>query len=291
MRTSISTWKRGPGKPRTGYFLVLACWIALGFPAGPAQAEDPPASGDLRAAVQNPVGSLISVPFKNIWDFGAPNGGAYFMNLQPVVPQNLDEWNIIHRLIAPFISIEGYHAGKPELPNPTSGEGATGLGDFNYTAFLSPAVPKGAIWGIGPSLSMPTATDSQLGAGKWSAGPSFVMLMQPGFGTYGFLTRQVWSFTGQSDRSEVSSFLLEPFLNYNLPNGWYLITDMVMTSNWHAESGQQWTVPMGGGVGKLFKIGNQAMNTRLEAYGNVAKPDGAPDWSLSWTLQFLFPKK
>ena len=65
---------------------------------------------------------------------------------------------------------------------------------------------------------------------------------------------------------------------------------MVLTANWKADSGQQWTVPMGGGAGKLFKIGNQAMNTRVEAYANVVKPDGAPDWSLAWTLQFLFPK-
>ena len=41
---------------------------------------------------------------------------------------------------------------------------------------------------------------------------------------------------------------------------------------------------------KLFMIGKQAMNTRIEAYGNVVKPVLAPDWSLSWTLQFLFPK-
>ena len=220
-------------------------WVSLlvVLMAGSAFAEAAPEGGDLRAAVQNPIGSLISLPLKNTFDFGAPNGGAYFLNVQPVVPQTVGEWNLIHRLIAPFISVEGYHAGKPELPNPSLGEGATGLGDFNYTVFLSPAVPKGVIWGLGPSISMPTATDSQLGAGKWSAGPSFVLLGQPGFGTVGFLTRQIWSFTGQSSRAEVSSFMLQPFVNYNLPDGWYLVTDMVITANWQADSDQQWTVP------------------------------------------------
>jgi len=269
---------------------ILWATLLVVLMAGSAFAEAAPEGGDLRAAVQNPIGSLISLPLKNTFDFGAPNGGAYFLNVQPVVPQTVGEWNLIHRLIAPFISVEGYHAGKPELPNPSLGEGATGLGDFNYTVFLSPAVPKGVIWGLGPSISMPTATDSQLGAGKWSAGPSFVLLGQPGFGTVGFLTRQIWSFTGQSSRAEVSSFMLQPFVNYNLPDGWYLVTDMVITANWQADSDQQWTVPLGGGAGKLFKLGNQAMNTRIEVYANVAKPDGAPDWTLSWTLQFLFPK-
>ncbi len=269
--------------------IALLVYLVFLIAASACLAEES-AGGDLRSAVQNPVGSLISVPFKSTWDYGAPNGTAYFMNLQPVFPQRIGEWNLIHRLIAPYISVDGYHAGRPELPSPTSGEGASGLGDINYTAFLSPAVPKGFIWGLGPSITMPTATDTQLGAGKWSAGASYVMLGQPEFGTIGFLARQLWSFTGQSDRDEVSSFLLEPFINYNLPKGWYLISDMVLTANWYADSGNQWTVPVGGGIGKLFTIGKQAMNTRVEAYANVVKPDGAPDWSLSWTLQFLFPK-
>ncbi len=46
----------------------------------------------------------------------------------------------------------------------------------------------------------------------------------------------------------------------------------------------------GGGVGKMFEIGSQKMNTKLEAYYNAVKPDGAPDWFMSWTLQFLFPR-
>jgi hypothetical protein len=257
---------------------------------GIAWAEEEAGGGDLRAAVQNPVGSLISVPFKSMWDYGADNGTAYFMNLQPVIPQRVGEWNLIHRAIIPYINVDGYHAGRAELPNPSPGEGASGLGDINYTVFLSPAEPKGAIWGVGPSVTGPSATDNQLGAGKWSLGGSYVMLVQPKFGTMGFLVRQLWSVGGQSNRAEVSSFLLEPFLNYNLANGWYLISDMVLTANWKADSGQQWTVPLGGGAGKLFKIGKQAMNTRIEAYANVVKPDGAPDWSLAWTLQFLFPK-
>ena len=79
-------------------------------------------------------------------------------------------------------------------------------------------------------------------------------------------------------------------MNYNLSQGWYLISDMVMTANWKAPEGNKWTVPVGGGIGKLFKIGNQPINTRVEAYYNVVKPDSGPDWSLSVTIQFLFPK-
>lgn len=104
------------------------------------------------------------------------------------------------------------------------------------------------------------------------------------------LGRQLWSFAGQSDRANVNQLLVEPFLNYNLPEGWFLITDIIITANWEADSDNRWTVPLGRGVGKIFKIGNQAINSRIEAYYNVVKPDSAPNWQLSFTWQFLFPK-
>ena len=69
-----------------------------------------------------------------------------------------------------------------------------------------------------------------------------------------------------------------------------LITDPIATANWDAASGQRWTIPIGGGVGKLFKIGKQPVNSRIEAYYNIEEPDGAPDWQTLFTCQFLFPK-
>ena len=85
--------------------------------------------------------------------------------------------------------------------------------------------------------------------------------------------------------------LLESFINYNLDGGWYLISDMIITANWEADSGNQWTVPLGGGFGKMFEIGSQKMNTKLEAYYNLEKPDGALYWYFSWMLRFLFPRQ
>ena len=252
--------------------------------------EEKPGGDDLAAKTQNPVGAMYSLPFKFTFDYGADNGEASFLNIQPVLPQTIGEWNLIHRIILPLIDTPGMVTGIPGIPNPIPGNGATGLGDINYSVYLSPADPKKVIWGIGPSLMMDTATDDQIGSGKWSAGPTAVVLIQPKPWTLGLLGRQLWSFAGDSDRNTVSQMLLEPFVNYNLEDGWYLISDMIITANWEADSSNQWTVPLGGGFGKMFAIGNQKMNTKLEAYYNVEKPDGAPDWSFSWTLQFLFPR-
>ncbi len=246
--------------------------------------------GDLRAAAQNPVGAMYSLPLKFTADFGATNGSAQFLNIQPVIPVTVGDWNLINRIIMPIINTNGFIEGTSNIPSGTPGDGATGLGDINYSLFLSPAKVDKVIWGAGPSITFPTATDSQLGSEKWSAGPTAVFLTQPKPWTLGILGRQLWSFAGANDRKGVSQFLMEPFINYNLKDGWYLLTDMVITANWNEPSGQIWTVPIGGGFGKLLNLGGQATNVRLESYYNVAHPDDAPEWSLGFTLQFMFPK-
>ena len=265
-------------------FLTMICLMA--HPArGQSKGGD-----DLRAKTQNPIGALISVPLKSTFDFGAADGSAYFLNIQPVIPFTVGQVNLINRVILPIISVPDSFPATPALPTAVSGDGATGLGDINYSLFLSPAAPGKVIWGLGPSLSFPSATDDQLGTGKWSVGPTAVILTQPKPWTLGALVRQLWSYAGDDDRGDVSQFLVEPFVNYNLSQGWYLISDMVITANWEAESDNRWTVPLGGGVGKLFTIGKQPINARIEAYGNAVKPDNGPDWNLSFTLQLLFPK-
>ena len=282
---------------RKGIILLgLCCFLWTSASAFAQEKGDPPASaqgsGDLAAKVQNPVSSLISLPFKFTADFGAPNGSAYFLNVNPVVPVTVGNWNLINRALIPaLVSVDGYIEGTESIPQGSRGrERKTGLGDINYSLFFSPAAASKVIWGVGPSINLPTATDDQLGSGKWSGGPTAVLLLQPKPWSLGVLGRQLWSFAGDDERAHVNQFLIEPFVNYNLKGGWYLITDMIVTANWNAPSDQRWTIPLGGGVGKLFKIGNQPINSRLEAYYNIEKPDNAPDWQVLFTFQFLFPK-
>ena len=276
--------------------IIIAALIAVSGVQAIAQDEAKKSAtqaqggGDLAAKTQNPVGALYSLPFKFTLDSGASDGEVFVLNIQPVIPVTVGNWNLINRVIVPLIDTPGGVSGTPEIPNPVGDDGATGLGDINYSVYVSPAEPGKVIWGIGPSLMMDTASDDELGSGKWSAGPTAVVLIQPKPWTIGLLGRQLWDFAGDSDRKSFNQLLLEPFINYNLDNGWYLISDMILTANWEADSSNTWTIPLGGGAGKMFAIGNQKMNTKLEAYYNVVKPDGAPDWSMSWTLQFLFPR-
>jgi hypothetical protein len=230
------------------------------------------------------------VPIQTTFDFGAPDGEATFISFQPVYPFRVGDWNLVNRTIISLIDAPGPITGRPGNPLPKKGPGAFGLGDILHTTFLSPANPGKLIWGIGPAINLPTATNEILGSGKWSAGPSAVVLVQPKPWSVGLLVANLWSFAGDSSRADVNQFMAQPFITYNLCDGWYLTTAPVITANWYANSSERWLVPLGGGVGKSFNIGKQAVNVNVQAYGNVEKPAGAPDWALQFTVQFAFPK-
>jgi hypothetical protein len=206
------------------------------------------------------------------------NRTQHVVNIQPVYPISLGNLNLINRLIMPVLY---QPIGKDD--------GEFGLGDFQYTMFFSPAKAGKVIWGVGPAISIPTATDDALGTGKWSAGPSVVALTMPGRWVLGALASNTWSFAGDSSRPDVNSMLFQPFINYNFNKGWYFSSSPVITSNWEADSDNRWTVPVGGGIGKIFKMGNQPMNAQMGAYYNVEKPDGGADWNLRFQVQFMFP--
>ena len=233
---------------------------------------------------QNPIANLISVPFQNNFNFGfGPNKVTqYVLNFQPVIPLSLNEnWNLITRTILPTIN----------QPSPAPGiRSAFGLGDLNPTAFLSPAKPGPLIWGVGPTFTFPTATDPLLGSGKWRSGPAVVALTAPGHWVIGALANNRWSFSGWGSRS-VNAMLIQPFVNYNFPHGWYLTSAPIITADWKADSDNRWTVPIGGGFGRIFKLGKQPLNVQLAAFWNAETPKAfGADWQLRFQFQFLFPK-
>jgi hypothetical protein len=264
----------------TIFVLVLASFAQnqSAAPSDEAQAEA------LQKAVQNPVASLISVPLQNNMNlgYGSFNRTQNVLNIQPVIPAHISEnWNLITRIIQPIV-------WQP-YPNQNTG-GEYGLGDMNPTFFLSPAKPGKLIWGVGPALVIPTATSTILGQGKLSLGPSVVLLAQPPHWTIGALINNVWSVAGSSGRPPVNQMLLQYFVNYNMKKGWYLQMAPIITANWRASSGNVWTVPVGGGVGRIMKLGFQPINWQAEFYGNAVYPTGTSSWTMRVQIAFLFPK-
>jgi hypothetical protein len=121
---------------------------------------------------QNPVSDLISLPFQFNFNTGGDLGDRTFFNLnfQPVIPFKLtDDWNAISRTIVPINSIPG-----------PDGQSFSGFGDIQEQFFITPAKAGNFIWGVGPALSMPTATAEPASTGTWALGPTAVILKMTG---------------------------------------------------------------------------------------------------------------
>ncbi|MGJ5642157.1 hypothetical protein [Formosa sp. S-31] len=236
----------------------------------------------LAKQLQNPVASLISVPFQGNMDFGFdPEDGTRFtLNIQPVIPIGISEdWNLIARVVLPFISQHDVYGNSGTQ---------TGLSDAVVSAFFSPKAPTagGLIWGAGPVLLVPTATDDLLGTKKFGIGPTAVALKQLGSFTVGGLINHVWSVAGDSDRSDVSSTFIQPFIARNFAGGYALALNTEFTQNWEADASSGAINIVGS---KVITIGSQMAQLLLGPrilYGGGT----TGDWGIRGGLVLLFPK-
>lgn len=243
-------------------------------------------SEELAKLAQNPIGNLVSVPFQNNTNtnYGPEEKNQNILNIQPVIPIAInDDWNIITRTILPIIS----QPAMTPYDNRTNG-----VGDLQLSAFLSPAKPGQWIWGVGSIIQAPTNTH-ELGNDNWGVGPTAVLLhMDHGSPwVYGALVNNLWSVSADQRGGSYNNGLIQPFVNYNFKGGFYLTSAPIITANWHADNSDDvWTVPVGGGIGKIFHLGRLPVNTQVSAYHNVEKPEYGPDWQYRVQVQFMFPK-
>ena len=278
---------------KTAKYWMAVLVTGILFTGTACRAEE--SQGDLAKASQNPIGNMISLPFQNNTSFGIGPTDAKSNSLliQPVYPVSLSSnWNLINRAIVPLT----YR--QEVIPGTGS---ASGLGDISYTGFISPAKPGKIIWGAGPAFVFPTAKEQQFASDKWSAGAGVVILSMPGNWVLGVLVQNVWSFAGDDNAADVNQMLLQPIINYNLSDGWYLTSVPVITANWEADKDNRWTVPVGGGFGKITHWGKQAVDLQMQAFYNVEKPiplaaqglnldNQGETWTLRLQLKLLFPK-
>ena len=262
----------------------------------PQSASTIAAQEQARKEAQNPIASMISLPIQENWNFniGPANRVQNVMNIQPVIPVSLGEhWNLITRWVTPVI----YQPYPVLIPQPSGApvlyqsSGTYGLGDMQPQFYFSPKHSK-VTWGVGPIFLVPTGFPALLSQGKFGIGPTFVALVQPKFGTVGVLVNNIWSVAGHQGKPDVNQFYLQPFLNYNLHHAWYLsLTTSGITANWEKTNGGRWVVPIGGGPGRIWKLGHQIVNVQTFFFGNVVHPPGASPWSFRIAFTLLFPRK
>ena len=274
---------------------MLLCILAgLAAPPGSAQPPDasppsaPEASPDaaeLARKLSNPIANLISAPVQMNFDYGfaVGDGFKFVANVQPVIPISISrDWNVISRTILP-IAYQSHVVAD-------SRQG--GLGDILQSLFFSPKEPTsgGIVWGVGPALLFPTATDDSLGGKKWAAGPTFVVLTQKSGWTVGMLANQLWSYAGSSDRAEINALFAQPFVARTTKTLTTFTLNTESTYNWKAEK-ERWTVPLNFTVAQLMRFGTQPVQMTGGLRYWAASPENGPSgWGFRFVVTLLFPK-
>jgi hypothetical protein len=267
--------------------VLVAGLTAFAFTSASAQQtsdSSPEDEADLAQDLTNPMADLVSIPVQMNYDqnFGpADNGWKLQTNIQPVYPIHLnDEWNLITRTIVPVVSQDELFPGAGSQ---------FGLGDVNMSLFFSPKAPtNGVIWGVGPVLYLPTATDDLLGAEKWGAGPAAIVLTMRGRWTVGALGNHVWSFAGSGDRADINNTFIQPFVAYTWPSAWTVSVQSESSYNWESED---WSVPLNVSASKLVMIGRLPVSLSAGVGRWLTSPDSGPDgWRFRFQANFVLPK-
>ena len=280
--------------------LALIALVGAGLSPSTSAAQEADAAA-LAKAAQNPLASVISLPIQwnSNFSMGAEDRTQNVINLLPVFPFSLStKLTLITRHILPIVNQpaitgDGPAFGPIIMPPgrpPEDFDRATGLGDYSGTFWLSPAGGGDLTWGLGATLLVPTATKPAFGADKWGAGPSAVVVWMPGSWVTALIISNTWSFAGNEERADVNQLYAQLVANLNVGDGWYLTSAPVITANWEAESEDRWTVPIGGGAGRIFKIGSLPNDVRISAFGYLAKPTNGPSWTLQAQWKLLFAK-
>jgi len=254
-------------------FIVLMGLCSAARAAGSSQ------DAELAKELQNPVADLITLPLESRFDFGGGNKLRYTLNIQPVLPFELGpNLVLVSRTILPVIYAEA--VGNDQRSR-------TGLGDTSQSFFLAPREPvNGWIYGAGPVLRLPTATESELGDGVWGAGPTAVALRQDDAWTYGLLASHIWSFAGRSG-STVNATSLQPFLSYTNSSLTTFGLGSEAAYDWEA---RQWLVPLDVTVSQLVRIGNTPVDFAVGGRSYLDRPAGGPNWGIKFTVTFMLPK-
>ena len=266
--------------------LVVGIVLALGMLPAAARAQQTASPTnltpiELAKSVHNPFEDFVKVAVQATTGFNLGNhhDAGEAVNIQPLIPVRLTAQ--LDLMVRPSLTV-GY------LPTPSS---QLGLTDLQTSFFLTPESANEWIWGIGPILQAPTASSTDLGSGKWAAGPTAAFVYNNGPWFNGILAYQLMSFAGAHHRGSINQTYIEPNLSYNLDSGWYGQIDPPITYDWTAEKGNAWTLPIGADVGDVFQLGSDHLGLQVGSYDFVKHPQGGPGWMIRVQATLLFPTR
>lgn len=256
--------------------------LALGALSARATAQD---ELGLAKQARNPLPEMIILPIQNNTnlDYGPAQGVQDGLNVQPLVSFRLTPGlNLVTRTVVPMIF-------NPDLGRVHA---QAGIGDIQFTTYLSPSALRHWTWGIGPVLQIPTHTHPTLGNDNLGLGPGIAVFHATKGDPWvlGFLGNSVWSLGTNATAHSYAAGSAQPMLSYHLGHGLYLTSSPIIKIDWQARPGHQVLLPVGGGIGKVLHFGTLPVNAEISAYYNVMRRDFDADWQLRVQLQFVFPR-
>jgi len=252
-----------------GLLLVLVATAAMA-----ANKADDKASAESDA--NNPLASFKAFNIQNY----------YVPSLSELDDQNANTfWLRYAQPLGPFLM----RASLPISRVPTgSGTTTSGLGDLNANFFYlidtgNPAVSVG----VGPQVTLPTASESETGADKYQAGVSAVYFnAKSKFFQWGGLINWQTSIGGSDNEPDTDFLAIQPFYFFQLGKGLYLRGAPAFAFNLETND---YHVPVGLGIGKVVAHGDAVYNFFIEPQFTILdRGPGQPELQLYMALNMQF---
>ena len=168
----------------------------------------------------------------------------------------------------------------------TTPNGTTGVGDLGLLDIVVLEAGHGVIWGVGPTFVLPTATRENTGRGQWQAGPAAALAFAPRRWLLGVVAQNPIAFAGEGHPRDANALFLQPFLTYQLRNGWFLRSQPQMRFDW--ETGR-YVVPIDLGGGRVFELGHRLVNCFVEPFWNAGADRATATYGISFGISLLYP--
>jgi hypothetical protein len=260
--------------------LFIALLSAFVFPGGARADGGKPVGPDQSNLVNQanaPISSILQLRFQDTFvpQFNDLHGSGNTVTMSLTMP--LPKYRL---LPFPQLSLLTLPAAVT-LP-----DGVTGLGDLRFVDIAVFHVGPRFIWGVGPTFVFPTASKKTTGQGKWQAGPAAAVAFAPENWLVGVLLQNPISFAGDGDRKDANAMILQPFVTYQLGNGWFVRSQPQLFFNW--KTGKQ-ILPLDLGVGRVFRIGRQDISCFVEPFWNITKDGPSPEYGITFGVSLLYP--
>lgn len=258
----------------------------------PATAKTGKSLTELNKKLVNPVSTIWSLTFENnnYWlNMPSDHADRVQSNLlfQPVLPVGLtSNWNLITRPVIPLAVSTPYVNSQGDLDR------TTGFGDVTLIELVSPGPKLAGNWilGLGPTFIFPTASTPDLGQEKWQAGPAAVVGYLGEKFAGAVFPQQWWSMGGSGEKS-TSQLNLQYFFMWFPGDGWNVGMSPNILVDWKAAGGEQVTLPIGLGIGKVFKFGPLPVKINVEAQYMLVRPDTfGQEWNVQLKITPVIPK-